>query len=164
MNLQKYLLLLILSVSLFCKAQISDKIQINKSDIQSYKENEFDKIKSKTDYFTREVGSPELPIYRVSYVLPVDVQVTGVTFATQTKQKHEQNFNIIPVQQPVTTDNSNVPAFTQPNKKVYQSTSPYPNKIYEIESDRFLQGYHIVTLLIYPFEYIPKSKMLNYYS
>ena len=98
MNLQKYLLLLILSVSLFCKAQISDKIQINKSDIQSYKENEFDKIKSKTDYFTREVGSPELPIYRVSYVLPVDVQVTGVTFATQTKQKHEQNFNIIPVQ------------------------------------------------------------------
>ena len=110
------------------------------------------------------MGNPDLPIYRVSYVLPIDATLTDIIFTTKTKQKTEQNYNIIPVQQPITTDNPNAPAFTQPNKAVYQSTSPYPNKLYEIESDHFYMGYHVITLRIYPFEYLPLTQMLNYYT
>ena len=105
MKKQLYVLLFWL-IPLFGGAQISDKLTISKQDINTEKVNGYDKIGWKSDFRTKEVGSPELPIYRVSYVLPVDMQVTGVSFTTQTKQKHEQNFNIIPVQQPFLTDKS----------------------------------------------------------
>ncbi len=105
MKKQLYLILIGL-LPVFMHAQISDKLTITKQDINTEKVNGYDKINWKSDFRTKEVGNPELPVYRVSYVLPVDVTVTGITFTTKTKQKHEQNFNIIPVQQPVLTDNS----------------------------------------------------------
>ena len=163
MKKQLYILILWL-IPLISNAQISDKLTISKQDIRTEKLNGYDKINWKSDFQTKEVGNPELPIYRVSYVLPIDVMVTDITFTTKIKQKHQQNFSIIPVQQSVIADNSNTPAFTQPNKAVYQSTSPYPNKLYEIESDRFYMGYHLITLRIYPFEYIPLTQTLNYYT
>lgn len=163
MKKQLYLLL-IWFLPIFISAQISDKLSISKKDIKFEKINGYDKINLNSDFRTNEVGYPELPVFRVSYVLPVDVTVSDITFLTKTKQRYEQNFNIIPVQQPITTDNQNFPSFTQPKKSVYQSTSAYPNKIYEIESDRFYMGYHLITLRIYPFEYIPLTQILNYYT
>ncbi len=121
-------------------------------------------ITPKSDYKTKEVGKPELPVYRVSYVLPVDAVVTGVTFKKKSKQKFDGSFYLYPAQEPKYTDNSKEVKFTAPDRIVYESNQPYPTKLYDIESDRFLQGYHIITLLIYPFEYIPKSRTLNYYT
>lgn len=163
MKKQLYVLIFWL-IPLIGTAQINDKLTISKQDIRTEKVNGYDKINWKSDFQTKEVGNPELPVYRVSYVLPIDVKVNDIIFTIKTKQKHEQNFNIIPAQQPVTTDNPNAPAFTQPNKAVYQSTSPYPEKLVEIESDHFYMGYHIITLRIYPFEFIPLTQTLNYYS
>jgi len=97
-----YIVLFWFISSISIQAQISDKITINKQDIKSVKVNGYDRISWKSNFLTQEVGNPELPVYRVSYVFPVDAQVTGVSFTTQTKQKHDQNFNIIPVQQPGT--------------------------------------------------------------
>jgi len=145
-------------------AQINDKLRIDKSEIHSEKTNGFDKFEWKSDYKTLELGKPELPVYRVTYVLPVDAVVTGVTFKKKNKQKLDGSFYLYPAQQQIYTDNSKDMKFTEPDSKVYELNQPYPNKMYEIESDRFLQGYHIVTLLIYPFEYIPKSRTLNYYT
>jgi len=145
-------------------AQISDKLTIAKQDIRTEKVNGYDKIYWKSDIQTQEVGSPELPFYSMSYVLPVNAQIIGVTFTTKAKQKHEQKFNILPVQQPVLADISTDSVFTQSNSPIYQSNSPYPNKLYEIESDGFYMGYHLVTLRLYPFEYLPLTQTLNYYS
>lgn len=93
-------------VSSLSYAQVNDHLLVNKTEMVSEKQSGFDKISWKGEYTTQEISKPQLPVYQVSYVLPIDVLVTGVTFTTQAKQKHEQNFNIIPVQQPVLTDNS----------------------------------------------------------
>lgn len=156
--------MLIALFSLLIQAQISDKLIIEKQKINIEEINGYDKISWKSDFSTNEVSSPELPVYRVSYVLPIDVAVTGIIFTVKTKQTHEQKFNIIPVQQPQTSYNLNSQTFTEPNKSVYQSDAPYPNKLYEIESDYFYMGYHLITLRIYPFEYLPLTETLNYYS
>jgi len=154
-------------LSLFCiigRAQVNDQLKIDKSEIRAEKENEFDKLEWNSNYKTLELGKPEIPVYRVSYVLPVDAVVTGVTFKKKSKQKLDGSFYLYPAQEPIPTDNSKEVKFTAPDSKVYESNQPYPNKIYEIESDRFLQGYHVVTLIIYPFEYIPGSRTLSYYT
>ena len=154
-------------LSLVCSlsyGQVNDHLSVDKTEMASEKQNGFDKISWKTEHTTQEIGKPELPVYRVSYVLPVDAVVTGVTFKKKNKQKLDGSFYLYPAQEQIYTDNSKDVKFTVPDSKVYELNQPYPNKMYEIESDRFLQGYHIVTLLIYPFEYIPKSRTLNYYT
>jgi hypothetical protein len=152
---------------MFCTighAQVNGQLKIDKSEIHSDKTNGFDILNWKSHYKTIEIGKPELPVYRVSYVLPVDAVVTGVSFKNKSKQKLDGSFYLYPVQEPIPTDNSKDVKFTVPDSEVYESNQPYPNNIYEIESDRFLQGYHIITLIINPFEYIPKSRTLNYYT
>ena len=154
-------------LSLVCSlsyGQVNDHLSVDKTEMASEKQNGFDKISWKTEHTTQEIGKPELPVYRVSYVLPVDAVVTGVTFRNKNKQKLDGSYYLYPAQEPVPTDNSKDVKFSAPDSKIYESNTPYPNKLYDIESDRFLQGYHIVTLLIYPFEYIPKSRTLNYYT
>jgi hypothetical protein len=150
--------------SLICQAQISDKISINKFDIKISKIQEFDQIAWQSDYKTSEEGKPELSYYKVSYVLPIDAVFTGVVFRNKEKLQMEENFYIYPVQPPIPTNNFKSVESIRQDSKVYASNTPYPGKLYELESDDFFQGYHIVTLRIYPFEYIPKSRILNYYS
>jgi len=154
-------------LSMICNivyAQVNDKLKIDKSETYSDKTNGFDNLNWKSDKKIEEIGKPELPVYRVSYVLPVDAVVTGVTFKNKSKQKLDGSFYLYPAQEPIATDGSKDVKFAAPDSKVYESNTPYPNKLYDIESDCFLQGYHVVTLRIYPFEYIPKNRTLNYYS
>ena len=151
-------------ISIFSHTQISDKLKIDKLDLKSEKIKGFDRIDWKSDYTTREIGNPELPVYRVSYVLPIDAVVTGVSFKIKEKEKLERQFDIFPVQEPMPTENTKPQQFAEQNNTIYSSTAPYPNKLYDIESDEIFQGYHILTLSIYPFEYIPKVKVLNFYS
>lgn len=161
--LKNLLFLVILIISFTVHAQINDKKDINLSKTKTEKVNGYDRIISDIEYKTNEIGNPELPVYRVSYVLPLDAKVKGVGFRNKKKQKWQNSFDILPVQEPIPTDYIKTVKFTEPNKSVYLSDTPYPNKLYDIESDEFYMGYHIVTLRIYPFEYIPKHKILNYY-
>jgi len=146
-----------------CQAQIHDKVSINLADFKSEKIREFDKITWKSDFKTFEEGQPELPVYKVTYVLPINAKFTGVTFSLKEKQLLKKDIYIYPTQPPIPLNNTISIGFRQPDEKTYNSDEPYPGKLYKIESDDIYQGYHIVTLQIFPFEYIPKSRKLNYY-
>lgn len=165
MKALKLSIFIILSLSgISLHAQIPDKLTIDLIDFRTEKsEKGYDNISWKTDYTTREVGNPELPVHRVTYVLPVDAKITEVNFTKKERKLLKQNVLINPVQEPIPTNYTQQIANTQPNSKVYESNDLYPNKLYEIESDEFFQGYHITTLRIYPFVYLPKSRTLFYY-
>ena len=164
MKTQKFTYLIIFCLAtFFCQAQIQDIIRINEYDIKTSKTEVYDRITWNSDYKAAEEGKPELPAYRVSYVLPIDAKLTGVTFQLQEKRLFKQDVYIYPAQAPIPVGYSEDITFTQPDKKVYDSNAPYPGKLYDIESDVIMHGYHVVTLCIYPFEYLPKSRVLNYY-
>lgn len=151
-------------ISIICKGQIHDKIKTDKIDFTFEKFNEFDKINSKYEYKIFDEGHPELPYIRVSYVLPLEAEFTGITFSIKDKSllKAEAYINPVQKKRPVSiyVNNDTV----EPNEKIYKSDNAFPGKLFDIESDIFFQGYHVVTLRIYPVEYLPKSKILNYYS
>lgn len=149
--------------TIICQAQIRDNINLNLVDLKSVKIQEFDQINWQSDYKISEEGKPELPVYRVSYVLPINAKVTGVTFQSQEKHLLKRDVYIYPSQPLLPVGYAEETDFTQPDKKIYDLDIPYPGKLYDIESDDIIQGYHVVTLRIYPFEYIPKSRILNYY-
>ena len=164
MNTQKLILFLSFCLTtMIAQAQITDKISIRPTDVQLTKTQEFNKIHWKSDYTISNEGEPEIPFHRVSYVLPIDAKVTGVTFQSAEKQLLRRDIYVYPSQPSLFVGYTEDVNFVQPNTKVYNSDAPYPGKLYEIESDDIIQGYHVVTLRIYPFEYIPKSQLLNYY-
>lgn len=76
--------LLFLPVLLF--SQISDRLTIELKDIQFQKTaNDDDNIEWKTNNATTEIGAPKLPVYEVTYVLPVDTKITEIKFTRKEK-------------------------------------------------------------------------------
>ena len=151
MKTQRFTYLIILCLAtMIGQAQIRDRVDIQLTDIQLRKAQEFDQINWKSDYYLSKEGEPELPFYRVSYVLPFDAKVTGVTFQSQEKRLLKQDVYIYPAQPPIPVGYAGDIAFTQPDKRVYNSDMPYPGKQAEIISDEIYLGYRIVTVRSYP--------------
>jgi len=77
--------------------------------------NEYHQIQWKTDYKTQEPGNPELPVYRVTYVLPVNSKFKEVIFTNKEKKVLDKDVLIAPVQQPIPTNYSLFVPRTLPN-------------------------------------------------
>jgi len=97
----------------------NDKLKINLPADQliekSKDNNEYHQIQWKTDYKTQEPGNPELPVYRVTYVLPVNSKFKEVIFTNKEKKVLDKDVLIAPVQQPIPTNYSLFVPRTLPN-------------------------------------------------
>jgi len=151
--MKKILLFAIALISLHAFAQISDSNVITPNDITVYRKGGYDLLLTADNTFTDEIGNPQLPVKIVSYVLPYNSTVTGITINSITQQKLDSNYYIFPVQQPRVLDGSPTPPFIEPNPEVYNLNTPYPNKTAEIINDGYAHGYHVVTVAIYSVVY-----------
>jgi hypothetical protein len=136
--------------------QISKTINTNQNDLKTEKINEYDKIYLDNVYNAIDiVGHPELPVKFQSFVVPLDAKIAGVQVYNQHKEKVDGKYNVYPAQPPRTVSDMDIPEFVLPDPKIYNSSTPYPGKQAEIVSDDVYLGYRIVTVELYPVEYIP---------
>lgn len=154
----KILVITLIGLPVLLKAQISERFTLTQNEIVFQKNAEFDELTTKDYSFTEEIGNPQLPTRIESFVVPFDAIVSGLQITSVTKQNIKGKFYIYPTQPPRPLDGSEPPAFVEPNPAVYNSSAPYPGKTAEIISDEYMHGYHIVTVKIYPVEYIPKNR------
>jgi len=159
MRTKKYFILVFLIIGVQVQAQIRGQVQFNREAINTMKENSFDKIITDENLFIEDPGSPELPILLKSYLIPVDADKVTVNVQNESKQEIKGQYNVYPAQPPVLTGNVNS-IFTTSNPKIYESNNPYPGKQAEIISDGIYMGYRIITVRLYPVEYIPQAKKL----
>ena len=94
-------------------------------------------------------------------MLPAGSTLTGVQITPQDKYTYPDNYLIRPVQPPCiigqTCDT------IAPNPAIYNSNNPYPAAHIKVLADRYIYGYHLITLQVAPFEYIPASGALSLY-
>ncbi len=155
------LLFFLLMSSYNINAQIKSQIQITQKEITIQKDAGFDRIIQSSDFTTNEEGSPELPITLKSFVIPMDAENVKLNIQNVSKQKMDGQYMIYPAQPPIPVNEiTDKLTFIEPNQKIYESATPFPGKSGEIVSDYFYMGYRIVTVQLYPFEYIPKTKEL----
>ncbi|MDL2262867.1 hypothetical protein LJC11_05140 [Bacteroidales bacterium OttesenSCG-928-I21] len=157
--MKKLIILIVTLIGLFgvLSSQVSDNFMLTTNDLIISTSGEYDII-STTDFsFTDEIGSPQLPVKFVSFVLPYNSTITGLD-VTVTQQKLNGNYYIYPAQPPRMLDGSDPPEFVESNLDIYNSNEPYPNKTVEIISDGYTHGYHVVTVAIYPVEYHPANR------
>jgi len=88
------LLIALIGLVAFSNAQVSDNYVVTPNDLKIQSNGEYDILEMIDHSFTDEIGNPQLPIKIVSYVLPYNSTVTGITVNSISQEKLSGN-NII---------------------------------------------------------------------
>lgn len=107
-----------------------------------------------------EVGAPELPVEYIRFIVPVYSNNFRATVSNVSATPARQlSTKIIPVQEPVTTNEASSVPFTAPASAAYSSAWPTRAEVVE---DGFIDGCnHIVTVAVYPTAYTPALDRLT---
>ena len=157
-------IVVLLFTSTLVFADYNGSVSTNQSELIFSQKDGYDFITFEKNYFTEEVGFPQLPIKILEYVIPIDMNVKDIIINSSEQVQIDGTYFVYPAQPPHLTDGSEPPPFVEPNSEIYNSGTPYPNKLVDVTSDEFTRGYHIVTLCFYPIEYIPKEQKINLYT
>jgi len=145
-------------------AQVTGTFDTQRSNFTFEKNGEYDVISGDNALFTEQIGAPQLPVIIKKYLLPAGTILTGVNISGTNKNQLSESYYVYPAQPPCPLNGEPCPDFVEPDSAIYNSTTPFPGNIVEIVSDNYTFGYHIVTVKICPFEYIPKDKTLSIYT
>ncbi|RKY95352.1 MAG: hypothetical protein DRQ06_03880, partial [Candidatus Hydrothermota bacterium] len=114
----------------------------------------------------KKPGEPALPVYGTKILLPYqteakNIKVYGESIKYETKDLDLREKPVIPHQEPVPIGYGK-PSFIM-NHEIYDSDKKIPDTLYDIVDVGYCRGYTILTMNIYPVEYIPKDGLLFYY-
>ena len=100
-------------------------------------------------------GAPMMPFKTASILIPDGTEVDDIQVTADGK-RYLGKFLIEPAQKPVPigTEWETTPL----NGSIYNSMSPYPEKIYSEVGVQYKKGYQVLILNLYPVEYIPASR------
>jgi len=159
-----FLLLFLFLFALTSQGQLSWQVTTGLADLNFSTKDNYNIIEMEDCAYPGEQGSPQLPYKIISFVLPYEAVISGISITNSQKVQLSGTYNIWPVQPLSIPDGSPIPDFVPPNPVIYSSSSPFPTQIAEIVEYGFLMDYLIVTVKVCPFEYIPSSQQLSYYQ
>lgn len=152
-------------------AQVSHSVSFLESDIAfktvTGNDNiEYTKIKMGDLQFTDEIGRPELPVKYVKLIIPSDADVGNIRIDFTPEKDLKETYLVFPCQPAIPTSiYAKKLEFVKPDESIYSSDLPYPANNVELVHHGYFDGStHIVTLAVYPLQYYPLSKKLQFYS
>lgn len=163
----KYILLscaLFFTMLTFSQAHLVENIQFNQP-AQFSQTRDFDVIKIKGADLTSAPGSPQLPVITKHYIVPENAIIEGIEIISKSEETLEGTYDIFPVQKPSILDIPHIDFEPAPwinqNPEVYSSSKPFPEKCIEIGSWGNLNGYRLVSVNFYPFQYLPQEGIIK---
>lgn len=158
-----YTLLLLLLATVIASAQVSYSFTSQTADYQTTTKQSYKVVSSsKANGFTEQIGAPQLPVFTKRLVLPAGSVVTNVVVNNQSQALLNSNIYLYPSQPE--RDWISEPAFVPTDPAVYNSSTAYPTNTVVKSGDNDSQGYHIITLDICPFKYLPSQRKLYLYQ
>lgn len=157
-----FFIVIFILISTQFKAQLSETIRVEESDLSFSRMEEFDCVTwEKSSEFTEQVSAPKLPVIIESFVIPFDAQVTNIDVVVKGKNLLNRSLLIVPVDPPISIGNDYATSSLKPDGDIYNSSLAYPTENVKIISDVYEHGYHVVTVEVCPFEYVPLNKALS---
>ena len=157
-----FFIVIFILISTQLKAQLSETIRVEESDLSFSRMEEFDCVMwEKSSEFTEQVNTPKLPVIIESFVIPFDAQVTNIDVVVKGKNLLNRSLLIVPVDPPISIGNDFATSSLKPDGAIYNSSLAYPTENVKIISDVYEHGYHVVTVEVCPFEYVPLNKALS---
>jgi len=111
-----------------------------------------------------EAGLPVLPFRAARILLPYRAKVQDITVTYGNKVTLPGSYLVEPGQEPVPLSHEGPVNLTPPNSEVYNSSAPFPGKLYSDTTVQSKTGYSILLVNLHPVEYIPKAGQLSYYE
>jgi len=111
-----------------------------------------------------ELGLPVLPFKTTSVLLPYDLDVEHITVTCGNKVALPGSYVVEPGQEAVPLSYEGPVKVTPPDPDVYNSSTPFPGKLYSGDTVQNKAGYRILLVNLYPVEYIPERGQLSYYE
>ncbi len=145
-------------------AQITYQVSFSEKDLIFDREDGFDAVYLKGGIRSQDYGRPDLPTKLIHLILPNDSKVADVSVINQKQILLEGEYFILPGQPDEKTDGSNIKEWIKPDLQVYNSDSLYPSPLVEIIEEGYLAGNYLVSLAVYPLQYMPKSRKLLFYT
>ncbi|MEO0165532.1 MAG: C25 family cysteine peptidase [candidate division WOR-3 bacterium] len=108
---------------------------------------------------TDEVGAPELPTTTIKIALPLGAQIKSVEVIA-TEKKELKLTSDISFTAPPTILCMEVKKISAPNKNIYQSPKPYPEKIIFLKGSGVFNNHQICELVVVPFQYLPLARKI----
>ena len=137
-------------------AQIGGEVHITPNELSFEQKEGFDLISWKDNsHTTQKVGAPQLPVDVRTFVVPLNVKVTGVNVSVKQREAVEGNFLPFPIQPATPIDGKGIVDFIEPDSAIYQGTELFPQNHAEIIADYNEMGYHLVTIQLCPVEFDP---------
>lgn len=157
-----FFIVIFILISTQLKAQLSETIRVEESELSFSRMEEFDCVTwEKNSEFTEQVNTPKLPVIIESFVIPFDAQVTNIDVVVKGKNLLNRSLLIVPVDPPISIGNDFATSSLKPDGAIYNSSLAYPTENVKIISDVYEHGYHVVTVEVCPFEYVPLNKALS---
>lgn len=156
------LLVFPLCISVLLSA-VSHNVSFNIADLElSQEDRGYDIIHVDDLLVTYERGKPELPIKYVNLIIPCNMEVDEIGITTQ-QQNINGSFTVNPSPGPMIITDPPSPA--EPNQTIYGSSNIYPNECVEVISHGYFGGANrIVTLAVYPVQFVPDQNALIFHS
>lgn len=133
-------------------------VSFSRTDLTILKKNDYDLPQMKGCINSTDVAAPQLPVLAMSILLPPDAVVEGVRTVSTESVELTRQFDIYPVQRP-SKPQEQLP-FTPPNSSIYRTAHPYPSQSVQLRKSGNMRGYRMVSLVIYPLQYIPAERKL----
>ncbi|MFZ2865698.1 MAG: C25 family cysteine peptidase [Ignavibacteriaceae bacterium] len=158
--------LLLLPCKLF--GQITSSVNFDSEDltiteITSPNNVVYSKIEFKDLESDQEVGQPEIPSRYINLIIPSSQRVKDISLTLSREISYNLSHLIYPMQPKIPTS-----IHYQPDEFVesyYDINKTYPNEMATIVHDGYFDGNnHIITIVISPIKYNPKSNVLLFYQ
>ncbi len=111
-----------------------------------------------------EPGLPVLPFKTVRILLPQGTEVGDIAVTCGEKVSLPGSFLVQPGQQPVPLSYEGQVEAVPPDEEVYNSSAPFPGRLYSDVTLQSKRGYLILLMNLHPLEYIPGEGKLSYYE
>ena len=152
-------------------AQVSHSVSFLQSDIvfktvTGGDSVDYTQIEMGSLQFIDKTGKPELPVKYVKLIIPSEEDVNNILINSVQSKDLSGTYLVYPNQPAIPTSiYAQEPKFIQPDPAIYSSDLPYPSNVIEVAHHGYFDGSnHIVTLAVYPLQYYPLSKKLQFYS
>ncbi len=114
-----------------------------------------------------DTGMPMIPFITKNFIIPTNMDVDDINITSSSFQKISLMHKVIPKQKDIPTSSHyfSVENIVDPDSNIYNTNIPYPyNSIYHIGTGFFDGVNKIITVSIYPIQYLPLSDTVLFYT
>lgn len=158
-----FFIMLSLAICQTVNAQIQDIVTFSYDNLTFDSIGEYTRVSMFECGTINSVGHPELPRLEVKYIIPLDKQVSNVIVTDSIVQTLQGSFKLYPKQYDLPVGDT-VSNYLYLDSLIYRSNQSYFKSSIEYVGQFHEFGYQVALFYIYPLNYIPSQRKLQFCS